>query len=237
MEAQLISAKLCREENGIFWKLTLADNNNNIIGTFGTKVDTINFRVFTFGLTKILNNRNLFNLTGKTLSSPILVKRTPTRVESIANKDGRFFSIDSSAKMSYGREFDTSDYEEATLTSLESKSGILQTNIDLGYSSQCFQAPEAYRGFKPVYNVDSSMEQQIAGANYFAMFIYQVLNVCKIDDLIQQGDKKYPKLSIALDEKENIIALGDVNKEIWLIQSKEGYTLSNTPIKIPQTIK
>lgn len=231
MNAKLISAKLYREDNDIYWELTLADSNDNIIGTFGSKSDTLNFRAFTFGLTEICNNQNLFNLTNKRISSHILVKRSPTRIESIANDEGDFLTIDNDAKISYGKGVNVDDYESGTLTSLTSKSGILMAGINIGFESQYFQAPSAYIGFKPVYDVDLSLEQQTFGANYFAAFIYHILKICKIDNLIEQNCSQCPEVSIELNNDGKIISLGDKNGKIWLSKADGIYTLSQEPFK------
>lgn len=231
MKGQLISAKLCHENKEIFWKLTLADDAGNIIGTFGSKSNTLDFRTFTFGLIKILNKQNLFELTDEAISAPVFVKSSPMRIESIGNEEGYFLTIDSNAQMSYGKGFDKSLYERAKLATLESKSGILSARIEGKYWAQYLQAPHAYRGFKPVYNVDSSFEQQIYGANYFSMFVYQILNICKIDDLITYGKGDYPELSIVLDDTGKISAVGNITQNTWLVLTDKGYALSNTPME------
>ena len=231
MNGKLISAKLCHDNDSIYWKLTLADNSGNIIGTFGTKSNTLDFRTFTFGLIKILNNQNLFALTDQNISAPILVKSSPTRIESIGNEEGHFLTIDSNAQISYGTGFDMSLYEKAKLTTLESKSGILCARIEGKYWTQYLQAPEAYKGFKYVYDVDSSLNQQIYGANYFSMFIYQILNICKIDDLITHSKSNYPEVSIVLDDKSEILAIGNIAQSNWLAITDKGYILSNTSIQ------
>ena len=47
MIGRIDSIELCRTDNGAYWLITLVDQNNNIIGTFGAseKDDSINFRL------------------------------------------------------------------------------------------------------------------------------------------------------------------------------------------------
>ena len=67
MKAKICSIYLMHNVGGVYWKVTLIDEQGNLLGTFGDKVycDDINFRKQTFYIMKILNSWDLLKIDGK----------------------------------------------------------------------------------------------------------------------------------------------------------------------------
>jgi len=233
MYGKISSMELINTESGCFWQLTIVDENGFEIGTFGTpdKSDSISFRKQTFGIMHACGCWDLLSISGKKISFPILVEEDPIRLNTICNADGEFISIDLDGTVRYGENYDISNCEERTLTSLESSSGILSAETTTKYTRQHFQSPNSYIGFNELYAQQTSKELEQKGANSFKNFVCQILHLGKISNLFKDNCDfhTYPTVSIILDKDNNIKAIGDINERAWLINNDEGYSISKTP--------
>lgn len=231
MIGKIKGIKLNYTDKGAYWEIIIVDENDILVGTFGSaeKSDAINFRMQTFGLMKILNNMNLFNLGNQNKSIPILVKGNWVRVESIANENGEFFSVDRNADMQYGMTTDLSAYELANIDSFHSKSGILALRINKDNSAQDFELPKVYRGFKQVYDVVVEKQVELLGAQEFLLAVCGILKVCKIEELLPQNAElsNLPLISYVLDNDGKIHAIGNLEQDYWLTNATDEYILSS----------
>lgn len=239
MIAKIKNIKLCPKENGAYWLITIVDQNDCEIGSFGIseKDDPINFRTETFGIMQILNKMNLFELCNKKIEIPILVKRDFLYVESIANTEGDFFSVDKNGNISSGKIENLSEYEPATIVGFESQSGVLALKIKRNYTIQYFQVPSVYLGFKLIHDFRVEENVELESAKRFMYTIYNILRVCKINDLLPQNDRDviYPQISIVIDSNEKIQSIGNLEENHWLNDEEEKYTLSKEPVKTNAT--
>ena len=231
MIGKIKNIKLQYTNEGAYWLITIVDQNDYEIGTFGTsdKDDAINFRMQTFGLMKILNKMNLFDLGNLSLKFPILVKRSAVFIESIANAHGYFFAVDKEANMNFGKTDDLTEYETANITKFESGSGVLALKIENDYSMQYFQFPNVYLGFKPLYNFNIDKKFELDGANRFMYTVCSVLKLCNITDLLPQNDTiiDYPQIYYVLDDNGQIQSIGNLEQNCWLNNEIDEYTLTN----------
>ena len=175
---------------------------------------------------KILNNMNMFGFGEQKIEIPALKRGSFTRVESIANFDGEYFSIDQDANMSFGKIDDLSEYEPVIVAGFESKSGVLSLELKQKYSVQYFQIPEVYLGFDLVYDLDSDKERELCGANKFMFAVCSIMKVCNISDLLNFGNKNL-LVSFVLDEDGRISAIGNLEQSCWLNNEDGKYILSD----------
>lgn len=232
MIGRISSIKLNKTEKGAYWLLKIVDENDIEFGMFGSaeKDDCINFRNQTYGIMRVLNNWNLFNLGNQDLSFPIYVKSTPTYIESVANSQGEYFSVDREANLSSGTKTDLSDYKLATIKSLESTSGCIAARIEEDYTIQYFQIPSAYKGFTPVYEYTAWKEEdELDGAENFLYTICNIMQICKIDELLPSEylSINFPVINFTLDSNNQVKAIGNISQDFWLNDTEDGYLFSN----------
>lgn len=223
MKAKISSIKLNRHNDSFYWKITLVDEEGNIIGTFGdeTNCNDINFRKETFYLMKILKNWDLLKLDGQKKAIPMLVDNEYGFIDYIANEDGDYLKFDyKTGEVLNGSGLDVSDFIEAGITSLESKSLSIIAEVSVGLARRGLIG-SVYRGFSPLYSREVTEEQEKNGARSFKEFVYGVLRVCKFSELIQSNT--YPEVSVKLDSNGNVVAIGNLEESEYLYNSDNGY--------------
>ena len=226
MDARIGSIRLIKCENGFYWLITLVDDNENIIGTFGNEkyCSDMDFRTETFYIMKILNNWDLLNLDGQKKSYPILVDNEFFRIDSIANADGEYLRFDhNSGEVIRGNGCDVSSYCQRNISKLESRSSVFMASITDDYSHRAVMADLAYFGFEPLYGSTVQKEKEELGATNFRTFVVGILELCNVNELIQSHN--YPEVSINFDSDNNIIGIGTTDKQECLCISPSGYEL------------
>jgi len=224
MNAKISSIYLEENNNKIYWKITLIDEQENIIGTFGNEIlgDDINFRKQTFYLMKILNNWDLLKLDNIEKKLPILVDNGFSKIKCIANSNGDCLKFDwETGEITYGKNCDISKFIPQNVSGLISTSGVLIANITVPLEARSIVANMSYLGFTELYPLQKDKELEILGAQYFKNFIYNILKLCNTKELIQS--KNYPEVSIKLDKNSNIIAIGDITGNEYLYITENGY--------------
>lgn len=231
MIGRVKSIKLCYTQTGAYWAITIVDENGIEVGTFGTpeKSDSINFRFQTFGMMSVLNNMNLFNLGEQKLQFPVLIRRPSLHIESVANYDGDFLTIDKNANMSFGKTNDLLQYEDAIIVGVKSQSGVISLQIAQDYTLQSFISPNAYVGFKQVYDFNIDKIKEKKGADSFMYTICNIMKICNIKELLTPTNYsvKFPIIFYSLDSNGKIKAIGNTKQEVWLNDTNNGYVLSD----------
>lgn len=226
MDARISSIRLIKNANGFYWLITLVDDNENIIGTFGDEkyCSDIDFRTETFYIMKILNNWDLLNLDGQRKSFPILVDNEFYLINRIANSDGEYLQFDhNTGEVIRGNGCDISSYCQKNVSRLESRSGVFMASITDKYSHRGVMADLAYLGFEPLYGSTVRKENEKLGATNFRTFVVGILELCNVNELIQSHN--YPEVSIKFDSDNNIIGIGTIDQQEWLCISPTGYEL------------
>lgn len=216
---------LVDNNNGLYWKITFKDDDGNILGTFGDGLhcDDINFRKQTFYIMKILNNWDLLKLDGQEKTFPVLVDNEYSYINYISNNNGEYLKFDyQTGEVLCGSGCDVSELVPKKISSLVSRSGVLMVSVIDNYSHRAVSCDMSYLGFSPVYEGGVvSEEQEHRGARYFKEFVYGILQLCGIRELIQSNN--YPEVSVEFDSNGNIIGIGDIIGDEWLYITENGY--------------
>lgn len=226
--ARISSISLVQNNGNLCWKITLIDDQDRILGTFGNEIycDDINFRKQTFYIMKILNNWDLLKLDGLEKKFPVLVDNEFSRINYIANSNGEYLKFDYvTGEVLRGSGMDVSQFFLNQISSLVSRSGVLMASIIDKYNHRGFSADNAYLGFIPIYPNQNDKELEIYGSRCFKEFVYGILSLCNIKELIQSNN--YPEVSVKFDLNGNIIAIGDIDGNEYLYITKNGYDLIN----------
>ncbi len=230
INGKIKSIKLINMNGGVTWKITIIDENENIVGVFYNEnlCDNINFRTQTFGIMQVLGNNNLLALDGKGKTYPIFTDtyKNSYRISCIANKKGDFISMDKdTAEISSGTNLDVSEFEERELTSIESASLCLAAStLKDGCIGQNMIYPYVYIGFTPIYPQSFSEKNIQISAHNFKTVICTLLKICNIDELIQNDI--YPNISVILDYYNNVVAIG--NNDTYLSINENGFDIGNS---------
>lgn len=217
---------LVQNDNDLYWKITLIDDQGNVLGTFGDGIhcDDINFRKQTFYIMKILNNYNLLKLDGLEKKFPVLVDNDFSRINYIANSSGDYLKFDyQTGEVLSGSGCDVSQFVQKEISSLISRSGVLMASIIDKYNHRAVSGDMSYLGFTEVYPNQENKELEIRGARCFKDFVCGILKLCNMKELIQSNN--YPEVSVKFDAKGNIIAIGDIEGREYLYIIEHGYEL------------
>ena len=212
--------------SNLYWKITFIDEHGNFLGTFGNEIycDDINFRKQTFYIMKILNNWDLLKLDNIEKIFSVLVDNEFFRINYIANSNGDYLKFDyETGEVLGGSGLDVSQFVPKQISSLVSGSGVLMSSVTDKYSHAGVSGDNAYLGFVPIYPNQNNKELEVYGEQCFKNFIYGILNLCGIKELIQSNN--YPEVSVKLDSDGNIIAIGDIEGKDYLYITENGYEL------------
>lgn len=219
---------LVQNNNNLYWKITLIDEQENVLGTFGDEIycDDINFRKQTFYIMKILNNWDLLKLDGLQKAFPVLVDNPFSRINYVANSNGNYLNFDyQTGEVLSGSGCDVSRFIPKKISSLISRSGVLMAGITDGCSGRHVSGDKSYLGFAPIYSCQQNKELEICGARCFKEFICGILGLCNINELIHSNN--YPEVSVEFDFNGNIIAIGDIEGNEYIHITENGYELIN----------
>jgi len=243
MDAFISSMEFIKEnENDCYWKVTLVDENNNYIGTFGDSkiTDPVNFRKQTFG---ILSACNCFDLLKLSSSNPqklpvYYMERKFNGINSIVNKNGQSLKLGhhgmyeiNKAWNFFNKNKEIKQYEIGEIESIESRSGVFVVSVCSGCSVNSFMTGSVYWGFGYPLTQENMNEDYIRDASkLYLSFIEGILKLYNTNDLMKLNGNEvseYPMVIVKTDEKGNITSIGNKDTGFELMTDGISYIIIN----------
>ena len=244
METLIRSIELKKLDNGnCYWELTLIDEQGNFIGKFGNQNinDAINFRKQTFG---ILSACNCFDLVRLGSSNPkylpILIKEKKFGgVEYISSIGGKNFKLGENCQYEitkswniFNKNKEMKKYTIGQIERIVSQSGVFTIWLRTENYMTFFNTGQIYYGFgyplpASSENLDENYINQ--SALIFKTFIEGILEIYGTKDLLKLSENKeieYPKISVNVDEKGNILSIGSLTSDYELTENNSSYSIS-----------
>lgn len=240
MEAYIKSIKYVKVSKFFgYFKVTLIDQNANYLGTFGNLNfgDPENFRKETFGILSACNCYDLLTLGGKSvIPLEVSVENDEfEKVKSITNKSGITLYKTSPMMYEIKKDFlyNLKNHEKELKMNIDgiiSKSGTFEIFL-IGKSFGTFYTTGSiYYGFGYPFYTPEELDKDglLISMVQFQTFITSILKLYKTDDLLKLNRKEpefYRKVSVLLDESGKVIALGNEETDMYIVETEEKYEI------------
>lgn len=231
-KAIIKSIELCQiDENESFFQVTLADEEGNDIGVFGSPYLTsdIDFRKETFGILEAIGCFDLLKLGGNEEACIPITFKCDRRdvIDEIHNSDNQTLHMGTSGEyVTEEMKEDEREVFDGIINSIKSASDTFTMQIRNPHFTTNYVTGNIYYGFGyPLLSQTNNEELIKKASKHYKSYIESILKFCGTDDLLRIGGEpsKYPDILIQRDEVGNIIAIGSSDKEYHLCIAENGY--------------
>lgn len=231
MEAYISSIKYIKVNKFYgYFKVTLLDKDGSLMGYFGKEnlSDPISFRKETFGILSSCNCFDLLKLGGEEITPlEITIEIHPIRdiVTSITNQSGvTLKNVEGNYVLNKNilhKFLNYKNEEKAQIENIISRSGVFEMILKGSPFYRFYTTGSVYYGFGyPLISFGEINEEDVLlTSTWYHSYITSILKFYKTDDLLTLNRKQpsiYRKVSILIDENNEIYALGNEETNMYL---------------------